>query len=216
MSADSYNIDQWDNGFLTGRHITILTEAWQNVHGLNSDGHCGPKTRASLEASQPNPNLLGTTALEVAIENIGKGEEGGNNSGEFVEMLHQRDYDGDPDDDGAWCASFVSWCFEQASKELNVDMPFQRSSGAKSLYRKIGASGEFVDSPEPGDVVCWDRGVKGSWQGHIGIVEKCENGILHTIEGNVGRYPSVVSRFVHNLDLQPRLEGFARCAKVVS
>ena len=211
MLADSYNLEQVKSQKLTARHITILTEAWQASHDLVVDGQCGPATRDSLEESKAIPNLLGLAALEVAIKNLGMGEEGGNNSGEFVEMLHGKNYDGDPDDDGSWCASFISWCFEQACDNLNIKMPFARSGGAKSLYRKIGAAGELIDHPQPGDVVCWDRGVRGSWQGHIGIVEKCENGILYTIEGNVGRYPSVVCRFTHNLDLQPRLEGFARC-----
>jgi len=211
MSSETYNLDQVVQGLLTGDHLTVLTEAWQEAHNLKVDGYCGPATRGSLEASMRSQNPLGITALEVAVENLGKGEEGGNNSGEFVEMLHNKNYDGDPDDDGAWCAAFVSFCFETACSRLGIDMPFRRSTGAKSLYRKIGAAGEFVQVPEPGDVVCWDRGVKGSWQGHIGIVEKCENGILYTVEGNVGRFPSVVRRFAHNLDLQPRLEGFARC-----
>ena len=211
MSADSYNIEQVEKELLTGKHIAILVESWQEIHNLDVDGYCGPDTLASLEASEPCQNLLGLTALAIAIENIGKGEEASNNSGEFVEMLHGKIYDGDLDDDGAWCAAFISWCFSQACEKLNIEIPFQCSSGAKSLYRKIGSAGEFIDDPSPGDVVCWDRGVTGSWQGHIGIVEKCSNGILYTIEGNVGRYPSVVSRFTHNLDLQPRLEGYARC-----
>ena len=210
MSSDSYNLKQIEDGSLTGGHITILTEAWQEAHNLTVDGYCGPTTRASLDDSKPSQNLLGLTALEVAIENLGKGEEGGNNSGEFVEMLHQLEYDGDTDDDGAWCASFVSWCFEQACWRLGVEMPFRRSRGAKSIFRKVGEAGSYVDEPQPGDVVCWDRGVRGSWQGHVGIVERCENGILYTVEGNVGRFPSVVRRFAHNLDLQPRLEGFSR------
>jgi hypothetical protein len=214
MSSESYNLDQVTKGLLTGNHISTLTEAWQEDHGLKVDGYCGPATRGSLEESSHNQSTLGVTALDVAIENLGKGEEGGNNSGEFVEMLHKKNYDGDPDDDGAWCAAFVSYCFEAACERLGVDLPFRRSTGAKSLFRKIGAAGEFVTDPQPGDVVCWDRGVKGSWQGHIGIVERCENGILYTVEGNVGRYPSVVRRFAHNLDLQPRLEGFARCPNV--
>ena len=219
MTAESYNTDQVKEGLLTGRHITILTEAWQEAHDLKVDGCCGSNTRASLEACMPDPSVLGIAALEIAIENIGNGEEGGNNSGGFVEMLHGKNYDGDPDDDGSWCAAFISHCFEIACGRLGVLMPFKRSGGAKRLYRNIGDAGEFINSefieePRPGDVVCWDRGVKGSWQGHIGIVEKCENGILYTVEGNVGRYPSVVQRFSHNLDLQPRLEGFARCSLI--
>jgi hypothetical protein len=212
--TDSYNQGQLDNGKLTLRHIRILTRFWQEHHaGLSADGQCGPMTQASIVAADTGSEL-GAKALEVAISWIGKGEEGGNNSGPFVESLHRKEYDGDPDDDGAWCAAFVSSCFEQACDELELEMPFRRSGGAKSLMKRVGKVGSFVTAPDiqPGDVVAWDRGDVGSWQGHVGIVERYdpETGFLHTVEGNTGRYPSKVRRKVHDMSKQPRLEGISR------
>ncbi|MBK23550.1 MAG: hypothetical protein CME70_06045 [Halobacteriovorax sp.] len=214
MSAENYNRRQFEDGLITGKHLVQLTECWQKCHDLTEDGYCGPDTRASMDSERlpeaPENNSLGVVALNIAIEELGNGEVGGNNSGPYIAKYKGILDDGDPDDDGAWCASFVSWCFKEASKRTGIPLSFNTSHGAKRLFRNVGESGNFINSPQPGDVVCWDRGVKGSWQGHIGFVEKLENGILCTVEGNVGRYPSVVRRFEHNMDLQTRLEGFAR------
>ena len=215
MSADAdiYNQGQMDNGHLTLFHIRKMTQFWQEHHGLLVDGECGPKTQSSIESADKGSEL-GMKALEVAISWIGEGEEGGNNSGEFVESLHLKQFDGDDDDDGAWCAAFVSSCFEKACEELDIEMPFKRSGGAKLVMKRIGKAGCFVSAPDirPGDVVAWDRGAVGSWQGHVGIVERYDasSGILHTIEGNVGRYPSKVRRFMHDMSKQTRLEGISR------
>ena len=209
-----YNEEQINSGSFSDEHIIQLVAFWQEQHGLSIDGCCGPNTQKSLDAAigphYVTPPQLAGAMLQVAIENLGKGEEGGNNSGPFVEMLHGKEYDGDTDDDGAWCARFVSYCLAQACDRLDAVMPCKPSGGAKRLYKSIGKAGSFVEHPMPGDVVCWDRGKKGSWQGHIGIVERCEDGVLYTVEGNVGRYPSKVRRFKHDLKSQTRLEGFAR------
>ncbi len=216
MKATTYTEQELALGRIRPAHIVSLTAAWQRAHNLEADGKCGPDTRASIEETWQKPEAegLSASALAIAVENIGKGEEGGNNSGPYVEMLHGKEYDGDPDNDGSWCASFVSWCFEQACRQSGIQMPFRSSAGAKRLFRNIIAAGRQVYPPylQPGDIVCWDRGKPGSWQGHIGFVEFIEDGgILHTVEGNVGRFPAKVRRFIHDLDSpESRLEGFAR------
>jgi len=218
MSAVDYNKKKYADGKFTDDMIVQLVGHWQDVNGLEADGYCGPNTQANLNkaAAGADPSSeLGLLALSIAIENIGNGEEGGNNSGPFVEMLHGKEFDGNDDDDGAWCASFASWCFEQAcDRRLDlIELPFKRSGGAKTLWKNIGNAGSFPTDPAPGDVVCWDRGKRGSWQGHIGFVERIEDGILYTVEGNVGSYPSKVKRFMHELSLQDRMEGYGRAPK---
>tara|TARA_Y100000004_G_C8859320_1_gene388297 strand:- start:119 stop:802 length:684 start_codon:yes stop_codon:yes gene_type:complete len=214
-TAEEYNDKKMSDGSFSPEMIAQLVEFWQSHHSLVVDGKCGPNTQGSLrDAKSVNPSeastRAGIIALEIAISQIGNGEEGGNNSGPFVEMLKHKEYDGDTDDDGAWCASFVSWCFEQAYEAIGEPMPFAYSEGAKQTWKNIGNAGSFPESPAPGDVVCWDRGDPGSWQGHIGFVEKLEDGILYTVEGNVGSYPSKVRRFQHVMKDQDRLEGFGR------
>lgn len=221
--SETYNGDQIDRGLLSLQYITQLVECYQEQHGLKVDGYCGPNTLSALEAENAPlagvSNLAGA-ALQVARESLGQGETGGNNSGPFVESLHLKKYDGDTDDDGAWCAAFVSWCYEQAAERLDVEVPFLRSGGAKTLFKRVTAVGrsslmstDDVDtvraSVKPGDVVCWHRGDPTSWTGHIGFVERIEGDVIHTIEGNVGRYPSKVRRFRRDLAADS-LIGFAR------
>jgi hypothetical protein len=220
VSAIEYNQERLDDGRISGDDIVQLVRFWQEGHGLKVDGYCGPNTLATIrpEAGRPaGVSDLAYEALRVAVDNLGQGEVGGNNSGPFVEMLHGKKYDGDSDDDGAWCAAFMSFCFESAADGLGVELPFLRSGGAKRLYRNASNAGRsvepsvpgFENSAQPGDLVCWHRGDPTGWQGHIGIVERVEGSTFHTIEGNVGRYPSKVRRFRHSID-DPRLIGFAR------
>lgn len=158
----------------------------------------------------PKLLTLGERTLAVAITQLGKGELGGNNGGADVARYKGRPVT--PGNMGAWCASFVSWCMMAAGGDNPLDLKrWQRKRhGAKALYRMIGKAGSFVTDPQPGDVVCWDRGKKGSWQGHIELIETAENGVIGTIAGNVGRFPSLVKRMEHDIDRQPRLIGFAR------
>lgn len=207
-SPENYNQEQMDDGNFRPEHITQLIKLWQEAHQLEPDGYCGPLTQATFEPH--TPSRLGAATLAVAIEELGNGEEGGNNSGPHVARYKGIVDDGDPDDDGAWCASFLSYCTSVAADRLGVDMPIKKTGGAKRLHKTVGEAGSFVSAAKPGDIVCWDRGKKGSWQGHVGIVEKVENGVLHTVEGNVGRFPSTVQRFKHDLSMQTRLIGFAR------
>ena len=170
--------------------------------------------RAELEAGDDDPSGLAGVILVVAKEEIGNGEEGGNNSGPHVAKYKSILDDNDDDDDGAWCAAFVSWCAEEACRRMESTLPFKRSQGAKQLGKRIAAAGRKLDEPEPGCVVVWDRGKlkpngKPSWMGHIGIVERVEDGIMHTIEGNVGRFPSKVRRFAHDLSRENKIELFA-------
>ena len=212
-TAGEYNRKQIELGFITDKMLSELVACYQRHNNLEPDGWCGPSTQAELLSLDPValPTELATLALTFAIGELGHGEEGGNNSGRYVEGYKDMVFDGDDDDDGAWCAAFVSWCLRKAASQLDIKLPFSLSQGAKALFRNISEAGQLVTHPRAGDVVCWDRGKPGSWQGHIGFVESYENGILRTIEGNVGRFPSIVSRFVHDLENETRLIGFARC-----
>ena len=145
------------------------------------------------------------------MASIGRGEEGRNNRGLFVDALF---LESEPKG-VSWCAAFVCWCVERAAEELEVEVPFARSLGAKELFKNVIASGEEIVSKsnlKPGDLVCWDRGKRGDWMGHLGFVEAYDpnTDILKTVEGNVGRFPSVVRRFEHDLSRDGRIEGFAR------
>ena len=215
-----YNKERVQSGEISEWMLKEFIADWQSERGLIADGLCGPKTvKALFDEREDNMELscseLHKFALQEAKSCLGKGESGGNNSGEFVEALFNKEYDGDDDNDGAWCAAFISHCFEEAAERCGLELPFSTSWGAKALFSKIKAAGSGDSTPRVGDVVCWDRGKLNpdgskSWMGHIGIVERVEGGIIHTIEGNRGSYPSLVRRFKYHLETEDRLEGFAR------
>ena len=85
-----------------------------------------------------------------------------------------------------WCAIFVSWCADQCGyldagvlpKELNV-IPYVEWFRERDQW-------QYRDyEPSPGDLIFYD------WEGdgladHVGIVERVEDGIVYSIEGNAG------------------------------
>lgn len=165
--------------------------------------------RGDLFAAKPDiePSLapLAAEALQVALEELGCGETNENNAGNDVVR-----YRFGRDTRGPWCASFVGWCFVQASINLDMELPFATSAGAKRLFKNVARVGRKVAAPCPGDIICWHRGKEGSWTGHIGFVEGVtDDGIVHTVEGNVGAFPAIVSRFIHDLSYE-RVYGVVR------
>ncbi len=85
-----------------------------------------------------------------------------------------------------WCAIFVSWCADQCGyldagvlpKELNV-IPYVEWFRERDQW-------QYRDyEPSPGDLIFYD------WEGdgladHVGIVERVEDSIVYSIEGNAG------------------------------
>lgn len=153
-------------------------------------------------------------ALRIAIDDLGKGEVGANNAGPYVEFIRSIDGTGrGPAGRGAWCACFVSSCLARAAAQLGYALPVKTTRSAQAIYKRTGRIGQFVDRPAPGDLIAWRRTREaGDWRGHVGIVEEAEGDTIHTIEGNRGRYPSVVSRYVYGLKRERarKLLGFSR------
>lgn len=79
----------------------------------------------------------------------------------------------------AWCMAFVYWCTKEASIQLGITNPLAKTAGVLAM---LNFKKELVvKEPQPGDIFIMDFG-KG--QGHTGLVEKVEENIIHTIEGN--------------------------------
>jgi hypothetical protein len=139
--------------------------------------------------------------LADARRDIGNGEIGGNNQGSWiVHTIRAHDGTRQPTDTGgAWCASWVSaklWGAYLAAK-AELDLPefslgLKTSRGAVRLWKRVGKAGLFVpvDEARPGDIF----GMRRKGGGHTGIVVAPlgQDGMLPTIEANLGRYPSVV------------------------
>jgi len=155
--------------------------------------------------------LLGGFALELAHEDIGKGEDcdhGGvhkNNCGPYVRLVRGDDLR------DAWCAAAVSYWFRGAATQLDVRLPFTPSLSARRLFKRmVAAGGTIVKLPQAGDVALWSR-PPNPFSGHIGIVSRVEAplpGAFFAIEANVGPR-AVVAEFPHRVG-EKRLLGFVR------
>lgn len=86
----------------------------------------------------------------------------------------------------AWCAIYVSWCADQCGfLDAGVIPRFEGVDAGVSWFQSLGQWQDRYYEPSPGDIIFFD------WEpdndcDHVVIVEKCENGIVYTIEGNSG------------------------------
>lgn len=91
-----------------------------------------------------------------------------------------------------WCACFVSWCFNECGYlDTGTAPKFAGCVGGVEWFRSREQWADNTIEPAPGMIVFFDwndpNGASGPQDGeadHVGIVEKCENGIVYTIEGN--------------------------------
>lgn len=101
-----------------------------------------------------------------------------------------------------WCACFVSWCANECGYIDSGVCP--KFSGCGNGVQWFQERGQWLDGsakPVPGMVIFFDwdnKGGSGPQDGetdHVGIVQKVEDGIIYTVEGNSGnlcrvnRYP---------------------------
>lgn len=82
-----------------------------------------------------------------------------------------------------WCACFVSWVAYQ-SGDLDITIPkFAAVVDGVKWYKDRGQWKDRNYIPKAGDIIFFDWENDGM-PDHVGIVEKVENGIIYTIEGN--------------------------------
>ena len=92
-----------------------------------------------------------------------------------------------------WCACFVSWCANECGYIDTGVIP--KFAGCVNGVQWFKDRGQWIDGsaePVPGMIIFFDWDNKGSsgpqdgQSDHVGIVQKVENGIVYTVEGNSG------------------------------
>jgi hypothetical protein len=105
-------------------------------------------------------------AVEIALEEAKQGvfETANNNRGPRIDE-YQRAANNTLGQ--AWCAKFVFWCFEQASKRTGVSNPLPKIWGAGQLESWAISQKKTVTTPALGDVFIkntatrvWSRGLR--------------------------------------------------------
>lgn len=224
-----------ENGSIFTKSVQLAVMAFQASHvgpnliPLVVDGEVGPLTRWALDvalgniaapeiASASAPASLGRpdgvsdrawNAVRAARAELGNGEEGGDNRGQHVRRYHEV---GGASEGDSWCASFISFCFHEGNPG---NMPYEPTAGARETLKRFKNKGwtysaSVASPPLPGDIMVFWRGQVSGWMGHIGIVDAYEDGIVTTIEGNKGSFPSVVRRYKYTLGQIDKLLGWGR------
>lgn len=117
-------------------------------------------------------------ALEIAVSQIGVEEAAGHkNTGKDVEKYLARVGLGPG---YSWCMAFDYWCFDEAAEAIGVKNPLYKTGGVLEQWRQRKDKYRAT-IPQPGDIFIMDYG---GGKGHTGIVEKVEDDVVHTIEGN--------------------------------
>ncbi len=183
--------------------FALLPTAAMTVEAATPDYTVSAAYKASSYYSALcNVTLTGnqrTDIVNVALSQVGyregsySGDYGGaddgsyNNYTEYNYWYHNYVSSGMPvgGDSAPWCATFVSWCAEQANIPTSI---LKRSTAASpySCYFNIPhthASDDYF--PEPGDLVFYGPNDKGDHY-HVGIVATVDKstGYITTIEGN--------------------------------
>lgn len=110
----------------------------------------------------------------VAIAQSQLGNEGGE--------IYWRWYGFDSQVD--WCAIFVSWCADQGGMLETDSLPKYAvcDEGIRWFIKKGKWYNRNIE-PKPGMIIFFDWDDDGASE-HTGIVEKYEDGLIYTIEGN--------------------------------
>lgn len=83
-----------------------------------------------------------------------------------------------------WCAVFVSWCAEQSGLLDDGSMPkFAVCDDGIRWFIEKGRWFNRNIEPNPGMIIFFDWNQDGR-SDHVGIIQRCEDGLVYTIEGN--------------------------------
>ena len=84
----------------------------------------------------------------------------------------------------AWCAVFIWWLFEQAGIS-GLYYGGKKTAYVPALLTWARQEGLLVDTPRPGDLVCFDFNHNAAAD-HIGLCESWDGTEVTTIDGNTG------------------------------
>lgn len=133
--------------------------------------------------------------LEIALAEEGYREWTNNNDTKYGEW-NNCNYE-------AWCATFVSWCLNNAGVPKSIAIRSISVRVYESTYRtrnQFYLKGEY--QPQPGDLIIFSS----AGASHIGIVVKSDETTVYTIEGNTS---NMVAQRSYSLDYE-QITGYIK------
>lgn len=89
-----------------------------------------------------------------------------------------------------WCACFVSWCANECGYiDAGMIPKFASCGQGSQWFKSRGQWAEGTIEPVPGMIIFFDWDGEDGQDGapdHVGVVERVENGVVYTVEGNSG------------------------------
>lgn len=187
------------DGDYGGETISAI-EAYQQDNGLEVTGIADPATLQHMQHAFDNiQNNIAAVEAQIRAEilrsagsYVGTMEVGGDNQSPIIaEFLRSDEYSRNNGGSGsaplgsAWCAGFASHILSNISPHIA-----EYNVLAKGMMREFDNQGAFYEvgsdyTPQPGDMIFFERGADGDWRGHVGFVkEVLPDGSIVTIEGN--------------------------------
>lgn len=158
-----------------------FSEEQAKAHGWSSygDPEYVPHVLRYYSAGNPFDGLFGNSQI-ISVAKAEIGNEGGKKFWSWYGF----------DSHVSWCACFVSWCGDRCGFIQSGVMPkFSLCTDGVRWFKDNGKWQGRGITPTPGMIIFFDWQENGKRDGesdHVGIVEKCEKGIVYTIEGNSG------------------------------
>jgi hypothetical protein len=184
-----------DYNLCTCHAVMLFQTRFNDVNGnpLDADGIVGPITWGALfgarniQAIVDAPNGLLSAVLDIARSQIGVLENpSGSNNGSCIRKYQEA---AAIEQGERWSMAFVYWCFSEACLSLERANPVFKTGDVIKGWLK--AKGKILTNHDakvntslvlPGQVFIISTG---GGYGHSGLVERNENGLLTTIEGNI-------------------------------
>ncbi len=161
-----------------GRHTEQAVRRFQAANALVVDGIVGPKTAAALGLADMPQKLddVGLVWFQEARRLLGLHEVSGAGSNRTI--LQWASDEGIPykSDDIPWCGLFVAHCI---GSTLATE-PLPRNPLGALNWMKFGAP----TKEQPGAVMVFSRGKKGSGLGHVGFYAGEDDEAYHILGGN--------------------------------
>lgn len=158
-----------------------FSEEQAKAHGWSSygDPEYVPHVLRYYSGGNPFGGLFGNSQL-VSVAKAETGNQGGQKFWSWYGF----------ESHVSWCACFVSWCGDQCGLIQSGAMPkFSLCTDGVKWFQDKGRWQGRGYTPTPGTVIFFDwqeNGKRDRESDHVGIVEKCEKGVVYTIEGNSG------------------------------
>jgi peptidoglycan hydrolase-like protein with peptidoglycan-binding domain len=149
--------------------------SFKHKHHLSGTAEVGAGTAKALARAvkAADTSHAGQAAIHIAHRWLGF-QERGTNGNPFSAYFHR------PPE--AWCADFVSYCFEKAGHPIG-----QKGVGYCSVASMAGwfqGRGHWHSKPKVGAIITFDWPTEAGRYNHVGIVTRVANGRVYTIEGN--------------------------------